>query len=98
MRITFIYNNGKYDSWRPFRPEDDGSENAIVEVTQHGRWQHFTIECDAFYSSGGICRLEITQHLDRALHTFGALLAADHLQEELDCQHHQELQKSLPGE
>ena len=84
MLITFEHlGNGKY-KWRPYKQEDLGTEHSTVTVYQVGQDQRWLLECDSYYSSTGVLRLEITQHFDRALNTFQALLEADHIQEDLD--------------
>jgi hypothetical protein len=57
-----------------------GGDGTVVMVEgADGRW---TIECEQYYGRDGVCKLEITQPLERALRTFGALLAADALEEQ----------------
>lgn len=84
MRYTILYNNGKYDSWRPFEEGDEGSENSVVSVTGHANPGTLTLEVSQYYGAEGCLRLTITQPVERALSTFGALLAADHYQEQTD--------------
>jgi hypothetical protein len=52
----------------------------LVEVEEKGR-DHYVLDCTQYYASEGVCKLEITQPLQRALKTFAAVIAADALLE-----------------
>ena len=54
----------------------------VVEITTFGGGGHYLIECYQYYNSAGVCRLEITQPLERALRTFRALIEHDTKEEE----------------
>ena len=43
----------------------DGTGETVVEITTFGDGGHYLIECYQYYNSAGVCRLEITQPLDR---------------------------------
>jgi hypothetical protein len=47
----------------------------LVEVEWKGP-NHWTLSCVQYYARDGVCQLEITQSLNRALQTFAAILAA----------------------
>lgn len=54
-----------------------GGDDTLVEASQGFSLNHWVLECQQYYGRDGICKLEITQSLERALKTFAALLAAD---------------------
>jgi len=56
--------------------ENYGGDGALVEVEWKGP-NHWTLSCVQYYARDGLCQLEITQSLNRALQTFAAILAAD---------------------
>ena len=87
----FTLENG---NWRDFTPADEGGEHTYVQVKKLGL-NHYTIECDQYYSSNGVCKLELTQDLRRALATFKAVLAEDSKQEDEACTRYQTASK--PG-
>lgn len=74
-------NGDAFEGWAPGK--DDNGENVIVEVTEHNPFR-FTIECE-----GGALKLEVSQHIDRAMNLFIALLNADNTQEYLDRERHE---------
>src|SRR5882762_2785224 len=55
-----------------------GGEHTVVTVVQKAEC-HYVLEADQYYFPDGKMVLEITQPLERALRTYGALLMADSL-------------------
>lgn len=65
-----------YASWRALLDDEADQADVTVTVTEK-RPGHFIIEADQYYFKDGICRLEITQPFERAMHTFLGLLRID---------------------